>query len=466
MADSDAVSSPAQPGRHLRRAAVLLPPLVLAGLLATWGVDLPYWDQFALVPHLADRAAGTFHFADLWTPHNEHRLFLPQAIMMVLASWSGWNVLWELWFQFGLAAATLALLLALLRSTQRSALRSTLRGTIGDGAVPIGALFVVSLMAFSPVQWRNWIWGWQIQIFLVVLAAVATVLLLTRLRTPWLRLGSAACAATVGSLSFANGLLIWPLALPLVALGQASGDGERDRPAWSQAVVWILAAAAVWAAYFHGFTPGVDDGPSDQGWFRQLLHFGAYVVLYLAAPVLRFHDQTALWGGFALVSAGLLAMLWAGLQAARRRDLGAIRRGLPWWTLAAVAVASAAVTALGRVDLGIGQALSPRYVTISNLFWLGLVGWLVTRTTSKPLAASWAQAVGVAFALLLLVNAAHGVYHFDRDAGARRDLRQQILAAESPEDLRSVPLQFIHPSPEAAAQHFETLRELGLGPYR
>lgn len=478
MADSDAVSSPVHSGKYLRRAALLLPPLVLAALLAAWGVDLPYWDQFALVPHLAERAAGTFHYADLWTPHNEHRLLVPQAIMMVLASWSGWNILWELWFQYGLAVATLVLVLALLRPTR------------GGSETPVGVVLVVSLMVFSPVQWRNWIWGWQSQIFLAVLAAVAVVWLLTRVRTPWLRVGSASLVAAVGSISFANGLLIWPLALPLVAFGGHAADDpdiesdsesdepDSDRPAWRPALigalVWALVGAVVWAAYFHGFTPGVDDGPGDQGWFRQLLHFGAYVVLYLAAPVLRFHDQTALWGGFVLVSAGLLAMLWSGLRAACSRDLGAIRRGLPWWTLAAFAVASATVTALGRFDLGIGQALSSRYVTIADLFWLGLVGWLVTRSpshtplprSSEALPVSWTRAAGAVFVALLLVNAAHGVYHFERDAGARRDLRRQILAAESPEELRALPLQFIHPSPEAAAQHFETLQELGLGPYR
>ena len=450
-----------------RRVAILLPPLVLAGLLAVWGVDLPYWDQFALIPHLADRAAGQFQVGDLWMPHNEHRLFVPQAIMMVLASWSGWNVLWELWFQFGLALGTLALLLSLLARTDRE----------GGPAPVAGIAFLVSLMVFSPVQWRNWIWGWQIQIFLVALSAVATVWLLSRVQTPWLRLMSASLTAAVGSLSFANGLLLWPLAVPLVALARPD---EPRRLAWGQTTAWLLAGAALWAAYFHGFTPGVDHGPSGEGLWRQVLHFGAYVVLYLAAPVLRFHDQTALWGGFVLVSAASFAMLWEGFQAVRRSDTGALRRGLPWWTLASFAVASAAVTALGRVDLGIGQALSSRYITIGNLFWFGLVGWLVTRRSSTHGAtvfrfagariagarAAGVRTAGALFAALLLVNAAHGVYHFQRDSGARSDLRRGILAARTPEVLRELPLQFIHPSPETAAQCFETLQELELGPYR
>lgn len=485
MANSDAMPRPSRPRATATATvafAVAGPPLVLAILLAAWGVDLPYWDQFALVPHLADRAAGTFHLADLWVPHNEHRLFVPQAIMMVLAQWSDWNVLWELWFQVGMALATLALVLSLLASSRRAESRRADAATTSPGL-----LALVSLMVFSPVQWRNWIWGWQIQIFGVVLAAVATVWCLARLRRPWVRLGAAAAAATAGSLSFANGLLLWPLALPLVALGsQALSDAPSDVPSdwtsgtalrWGQAAIWALAGALVWAVYFYDFVPGVDRGPADEGLWRQILHFGAYVVLYLAAPLLRFHDQTALWGGFVLVSAALGVLCWGLVSCLRRWRRGAtdealvgLRRGLPWWTLSAFAVSSAAITALGRLDLGIGQALSSRYITIGNLFWLGVVGWLVARRTSAAPEPSWAvralRASGSVLAALLLVNAVHGAFHFQRDAKARSDLRRQILAAESAEELRALPLHFIHPSGEEAARHFETLRRLELGLYR
>lgn len=435
-------------------AAIALPPLVLAALLAAWGVDLPYWDQFALVPHLAQQASGDFQLGNLWLPHNEHRLFVPQAIMLTLASWSDWNVLWELWFQYGLAVATLVLLLSLLRDASGK-------------AVSCSAVLIFSLMVFSPVQWRNWIWGWQIQIFLVVLSTVATVWLLARVQTSWLRVATAATAATVGSLSFANGLLIWPLALPLVVFGRPSKSFGDRRPDWAQAGIWLVTGAAVWAFYLHGFVPSVDHGPTDEGLWRQFLHFGAYVVLYLAAPGLRFHDQAALWIGFVLVAAAMSAMVWAGLQAALRRDAEAVRKGLPWWSLSAFAVASAAITALGRLDLGIGQALSSRYVTIGNLFWLGLIGWLVSSRLPARRAPSRAMPIsGFVVVGLLLINAAHGVYHFQRDSQARSDLRRQILDAESVEDMGSVPLQLIHPSPEEAASHLTTLRQLELGPYR
>lgn len=470
MADSDAMPNP--PRAALLIAAVLLPPLVLAALLAAWGVDLPYWDQFALVPHFADRAAGDFHLLDLWTPHNEHRLFIPQAIMMTLAAASGWNVLWELWFQYGLTILTLALLLSLLRESASAPGRASPPDR--DRVVAVGVPCLVSLMVFSPVQWRNWIWGWQIQIFLVALAAVATVWLLTRIRAPGPRLSTAALAATVGSLSFANGLLLWPLALPLVALGGPAAEmtpkSRRNRLAWVQAAVWALVGAAVWAVYFHDFAPGVDHGP-EAGLWRRFLHFGAYVVLYLAAPMLRFHDQTALWGGFVIVSAALAVLAWAVWRTLCRRDLDAARRGLPWWTLSAFAVSSAAVTALGRLDLGIGQALSSRYVTIGNLFWLGLVGWLMSRRPTSglvptPRLRTLVPPLLAACLVALLVNAAHGIYHFQRDSQARRDLRRQILEAGSPQELRQVPLQFIHPSAEEAAHHLETLRDLEIGPYR
>lgn len=423
--------------------AALLPAACLVMLVAKWGVALPYWDQFALVPLLADLEQGRLDLAAVWAPHNEHRLFVPQLTMLSLASLSQWNIHWELAFQVLLAGGILALVLTLLRPV--------IRGRAG-----VGAVFLASLLVFSPSQWENWIWGWQIQIFLVVLAAVGTVAALARPGRPAPRIGLAGLAAAVGSFSFANGLLLWPLAAPLVAL-----PPDEDVPRWKELAVWSVLGVVVWAAYFHGFRPGVGD-ESELGLARRILEFGAYVILYLASPLLRFHDHLALWGGAVAVGAAGVAMTW-GTWALRRR----FRSLLPWLTLAAFAAASAALTGVGRMELGIGQALSSRYVTIGNLFWIGFLGWLLVAGREIRPSMAWLQSTVLAVvAAALLVNAAHGVLGFRDGAVRRAEILETIVRAPSPGEIPDATLEEIFPAPGEARNRLETLRELGMGPYR
>src|SRR6185295_12796357 len=74
---------PARPDGLVRRlalaAAALLagaPAARLAWLVGRYGVDVPYHDQWpGELPLFEKLAAGRLGFADLWEPHNEHRIF-------------------------------------------------------------------------------------------------------------------------------------------------------------------------------------------------------------------------------------------------------------------------------------------------------------------------------------------------------------------------------------------------------
>ena len=64
-------------------------------------------------------------------------------------------------------------------------------------------------------------------------------------RLAWPIFALAISTAVVGSFSSIQGLLIWPVGLVLLY--------HRRRPLWT-AVVWVIAAAATTALYFHNFT--------------------------------------------------------------------------------------------------------------------------------------------------------------------------------------------------------------------
>jgi hypothetical protein len=190
--------------RVLLRLAVLLlallPPLILVLNVAEYHVDVPFWDQWNFVPLLGQSYEKGVTLADLWGQHNEHRLLFPRLIMLGLARASKYNINFELVVIILLAAATFALFWYQFFRTA---------GALGYSGFP-WAVPVISLLVFTLGQAENWLWGWQIQIFLNVLAAVAGFVLLGGSPFRW---GKYVCALGCGLLatySFANGLLFWP----------------------------------------------------------------------------------------------------------------------------------------------------------------------------------------------------------------------------------------------------------------
>jgi hypothetical protein len=426
-------------GRRWVVALTCLPPVALAVAVYAWGVDLPYWDQWALVPYLDAIAHGHWPLGDLWRQHNEHRLYFPQLLMLALAQLSSWNIRWELAMNVVLATGIFLALVALLRQTAD-----------GDGR-PWWTWPLLSLMVFSPSQWENWVWGWQLQIFLCVLAVASGLALLARDADRPRRWLPAALCGVVASYSFANGLLFWFLALPLVAL-------PPRRRAW-RLLAWSALAAITFGVYFHGFgflPHDALDWTSPRTWKL----FGGYVALYLGAPLYAFRHPLALYGGFVTLVAATCWLAWACRHSwndATRRS-----RFLPWLLLASWAATSAVLTATGRLHLGLGQALTSRYVTISGLFWVALLGaWTVARPWFTDTARSRERAVVLALAAALLVNAVHGARFLRAQHGERAPIREALRGGEA-----KIGLVHLYPDPDVARERLLTLQRLEMSLYR
>ncbi|MEM9553953.1 MAG: hypothetical protein AAGC60_06825 [Acidobacteriota bacterium] len=457
IAPADTPSSSPQ----LRAATVLatlVPPVLVVTLVALWGVDLPHWDQFALVPHLEALSAGELALGDLWRPHNEHRLFVPQLLMLALASASGWNVRWELALHPLLALGIFLLAAHLLRTEA------------GDRRLPPWIWPALSLLVFSTSQWENWTWGWQSQIFLAVLGLLGAVVLLARsdrLGATW----AAAACATLASLSFAVGLLVWFAAAPLLLRARSR------RQAALRLAVWTAAAGMVITAVLHGL-PSSTAPTVDESLPRLLKLFGGYVSLYLGSPVFGW-PHVALYGGFvAVVAVAVLVLVRLRPLLGRRGDdsrverdatllSAALDRALPWLALLAFGVACACITGYGRLGFGIGQASASRYVTISNMFWLGALGlWLAARPEPSDRTTRRRDAlVAVLVGVLLVTNAARGVKAFHAQHAERAPIRAELVAS-GPSALTEENLLAIFPVAEMARDRLQTLEELGFGPRR
>ena len=75
-------------------------PAVLGFLYVfLFGVNVCLWDQFdGTVPLFSKLSSGTLTFSHLWARHNEHIIFFPSIIMLVLGILTRYNTLAEMCF--------------------------------------------------------------------------------------------------------------------------------------------------------------------------------------------------------------------------------------------------------------------------------------------------------------------------------------------------------------------------------
>ncbi len=332
----------------------------LAGLVLKLGVNVPFWDEWAFIPDLQKSAAGRFGLADLWAQHNEHRLFFPRLIFLPVAHFTHWNLRSEMIVSLVLAAAIFVLVVALLRRT----LSPYSRGLFLLSSVAVG------WFVFSPVQYQNWLWGWQVQWFLSNLAALGAIALLSswpESRRRWVGVACAIAAAVVASYSLASGLLVWMACLAVFV------PKKRLRP---YLPVWLAAAGVTVGAYLVGYHKPPQTPP-----LTALLHhpgaFIAYVLRYLGAPLFGNNGYSAFVGG-AIV--GIFVATTAFLAP---RAPEAFSRAVAWVALGFYAMLSAALTGIGRVGFGVDQSEASRYTTTSTLFLLATVALVLVAVASR-----------------------------------------------------------------------------------
>lgn len=421
-------------------ATVLAAPLFIVYAIFHFGSHVPFWDQWELVPLLQKLHNHNLDIADLWAQHNEHRIIIPQAAMLLMAHLTGWNIYCELIVNFILAAAILAFLYSLLRSTLGTPL-------------PVWLIAVFSVVVFSPVQWENWIWGWQIQIFMNVLAVVVAVWALARWPGTLKGLLIAIAATVVASYSFSNGLFAW------VVIGLLLVTQTPRR--WGHLSLWVAAAALTIGSFLWGYVK-----PSHHPPLSVCLHyplrFLQYILFYIGAPLGAGSRDLIITSGIILIITGVVTCFLVLRH--DRKNLAAL---LPWLALAGYVFVSAAVTGVGRLGFGPSQAVSSRYTTFSMLFVLAVVTcyakWLEIKWKNRKRNAPALVGLTV-FLLVLLGIASFRDYRYGIACMTNR--KQQLDVCWSRlKDFPDTPDQYlilVYPHADIVRPRVQTLRELGI----
>lgn len=129
--------------------ATVAPPAYLALLIVRHARDMPWWDQWGIVPLMAEMTNGHLPGAILWAQVNEHRIPAAMLLQGALAWLTHWDVRGDAWLNLIVSLGTLAALAALVRRTVRP---------VAPDAAP-WLVLIASVLTFSPAHGSSWTAG-------------------------------------------------------------------------------------------------------------------------------------------------------------------------------------------------------------------------------------------------------------------------------------------------------------------
>lgn len=317
-------------GRALELLA-LVPACGVAVLVWLLGSDVPFWDDWDLVPILAKAKAGTIGFADYFEMYGVHRFVLPKLVLTQVALATQWNVRVQLMLNVAVVCTTLGAIALIAAST---------RGR----RVGAGAMIGSGLAIFSLSQYDNWLWSGQVGYFLSIALVVWAIAVLARSSWPSpARIGLAALLCALATFSIGFGIVSWIALAPLVWV-----EASRRRAALG---AWLALALACAFLYTSGADFPLGASANGAGGIREIALF---FVTVAGTPWTSVAAPALLLGALSLALFGALAT----------RALRADARGsMPWISLGLFALGFAGLTAIIRSRLGWDVAESPRYAT-------------------------------------------------------------------------------------------------------
>lgn len=334
---------------------------------------LPFWDQWDEL-NLLFRPwhDGTWHWLQLFSAHNEHRIALTRILGLLLFEGNGhtFDNLVECYANAFLYAGMWSLAYALLSRHEENSLH---RCMLALGVIALGAL---------PFDWENTLVGFQSQFYFMEMAAIGAVGIAAYCRPSTCALAMLACLCVAGLFTMGSGVLAAPAVCVVMVL-----LAWRDRTALRPKVATIMVMLAITAMGLLSI-PHV---PSDARFASNGLaeHIHAMLVV-LAWPLQSFGRRGLLLAAVVWMPTVLWCLRFLGTARASDSEIFIVGT-CAWVLLQFLAIAHARGHGI--------QAVPSRYTEIPAIgiacnAWLALK--LMDNTRNMQLLASTAIAVGFA----------------------------------------------------------------------
>lgn len=341
---------------------IILPAVVMGILILTYSVNMPYWDQWNLMPRLFIKISqNSLSWQDLIAQHNESRKLFPRLIFLGLAYLTNWNVRYEMLVIFLLACLVSVNIYRLNRLTVNTNLFTT----------SLIAL-LVNILIFSPIQYDNWFWGIQLVVFMPI-ACITTAIsvVYSRLNTKYKFL-ICMMLCIISTFSYSNGMIAWIIILPVLTLVTTKSTSDLLKQKWLF-LSWIAVFISNIIIYFYDYHKP-EASPSLIPAFQNPWQTLQFFLAFLGSPLGSGYGISSLTSSTFIggLEIGIFLCLFIYLiKHIKSRHL--LERSIGWIMIALYSIISALITSVGRVGFGIESALPSKYTTFSLYLIIAII---------------------------------------------------------------------------------------------
>ena len=314
-----------------------------------FGLNIPFLDQWEVVPLLIKKQQGLLSFADLFAQHNEHRPFFPRLIWLTLSGFTRYNVNIELWVNLLIAMGTFIFVAG--RSMK-------MWKQLGISTPPL-LIPLMSLLVFNLGQRESWLQGFQTVMFLEIACVIIGIFVLAE-NTSWGNFFGAVALGIIANYSMANGLLYWLIGLIVISITTSK------KLRIIRISLWIIFSGICISLFLTGWTSG---GHLNFGYaFTHILEWFIWILNFLGAPIMTLWYVAWVFG---FISIGLYILIIGHVVRTNQwRPL------IPYFAIVLFILVTALSISLGRMEMGMPQSVVPRYLTMSVWYWVSLLALL------------------------------------------------------------------------------------------
>jgi hypothetical protein len=307
-----------------------------------FGVDVPHLDDVAQVWDLVSLRDGTASFTGFLSFHNEHRIFFPRIIFVILSRLSGFNLKVEMYFSIFLIATSFYCIF-----------RTSANNVSINKPVFHMTNIITGFILFSFVQYENLLWGFQITWFMVnCFLSLSVLLLSSHHRYPQtIQLMLAGFCCLVATLSSAQGIITWIAVIPSIVVLNGSRKKRSIRLFTWISIFLICFLLYVTGLQKTGFSPAL-----------QMLLDKPFLVCRIFVSILGApFGQTS---GSAIVgSTALITFLCFNVHFFRNQSKKIALGMAPWLSFGWFSIFYSIMLVRSRFSFGIGILTGPRYAT-------------------------------------------------------------------------------------------------------
>ncbi|MGB3512317.1 MAG: hypothetical protein WBA93_24380 [Microcoleaceae cyanobacterium] len=362
---------------HLIAIAItILPAVVMGILILNYSVNLPFWDQWNLMPQLFIKISeNSLSWQDLISQHNESRKLFPRLIFLGLAYLTNWDVRYEMLGTF---------LLACLVSVNIYRLN---RLTVNTKTTP-GLLiaFLANLLIFSAIQYDNWFWGIQLVVFMPI-ACITTAILVAYSRfSITMKFLISLVLCIISTFSYSNGMLAWIIVLPVLVLAPLKSCSDLFKQKWL-CFGWVTAFIASITIYFYDYSQPAQS-PGITPAFLNPAQTLQFFLAFLGSPLGSGNQIFPLTHSIFIGGVEIAIFFCLCLYLLRHiQDYALLNRIIGWVMIGIYSIISALITSVGRVGLGLETSLHSKYTTFSLYLIVAIIHLL-------PIVFSYARSQG------------------------------------------------------------------------